>query len=328
MFTSPTVRRLILLLALQVVAGCQTAAPAPDAGKTAAAARPPLAAHLAGLVHGADAAELRRAARDLRQRGQAPAAAQALLGLLAPTATPALSDHDTRTAAELYLLLPDPAPTPLFQALVASDRMEPRRTAWQVAARYPSDDMAKAVAGELSRRATQAAQAGKDGAGISPEAALAVRANHLTEAYPLVRAALMAEGQPAYAKALIGLRPAAAADDLLAYLAGARPDDLLAGRPAGVNRTTCLVALAHLAAEPPSLHQPAVKPLFYYAASADPALAEAATAVVSRLAEAAPRDVAFLLAQMPEPVRAGVSQHLRHAGWDEGQVAALLDAGP
>ena len=322
----PRFRRLFAssaVLALAFLPACQTPSGGEPPRSAAATRQADLEAELTTAVASHDGATQRRVARELRQEGRAAPAAAALLRRLAPEASPPLSLADARSTAELYLLLPDASPSRLFALVVASPQMERRRLAWQVAAEYPSDAMASAVAAVVSRRAEQASQSGK-GTGLSPEAALAIRANGLAEAYPLVRAALMAEGQPAYAKALIDLRPAAAADDLMAYLAEARLDDLLAGRPAGVNRTTCLVALGHLAEHPPSLHQPSVKALFYYAAAHDPALARAGAAVVARLAAAGPADVAFLLAQMPGQVRTGVAAHLRQAGVSKPLLARLM----
>jgi hypothetical protein len=184
--------------------------------------------------------------------------------------------------------------------LIRARSLSERRMAWQVATNYPSDTMAEAVSLEMSRRASRGKGAN---VGLSPEAALAAKANHLKEAYPLLRTSLMAEGHVAYAKAMIALGGEAASDDLLAYLALATPQEIESGELKKVHRATVNLALDHFASAPPSLHHPNFKHHLYYAVSKDQGLGKQATRLLTGYVAQKEEHFAFLLAQMPPLVQ-------------------------
>ncbi len=254
---------------------------------------------LEGAVARGNAQELKRVAKSLMKRKESGSASALLLvDWIDPRS--AVGDERRRNATLLYLMLPEAKPQRLFETLIRSRDLASRRLAWQVATNFPSGHMAEAVSLEMSRRASR----GKgQNVGLSPEAALAAKANHLKEAYPLLRTSLMAEGHVAYAKAMIALGAEAASDDLLAYLALATPGEIMAGELKKVHHTTAELALAQFDKAPPSLHHPNFKHLFYYAVSKDESLAKQATQLLTGYVSQKEEHFAFLLAQMPLPVQ-------------------------
>lgn len=176
-------------------------------------------------------------------------------------------------------------PAELFAELIQTKDLSARRLAWQLATRSPSPEMADAMRFELSRLTLRSRGAN---VGLSPEAALAVRANRLKEAYPLLRTSLMAEGHLAYAQAMIELDGAKASSDLLSYLALATPDEILEGQLKKVHRATAELALARFAVEPPPESHPGFVYLSYYAASKDDGLSKPAAALLAQLSPLAP----------------------------------------
>lgn len=254
---------------------------------------------LEGAVARGNVQELRRVAKSLVKRKESGSAAALLLAdWIDPRSR--VSAEQRHSAIDLYLMLPEAKPPRLFESLIRSRDLPSRRMAWQVATNYPSDGMAEAVSLEMSRRASR----GKgQNVGLSPEAALAAKANRLKEAYPLLRTSLMAEGHIAYARAMIALGGDAASDDLLAYLALATPGEVLAGELKKVHRATAELALAQFGAAPPSLHHPNFKHLFYYAVSQDQALGKQASRLLTGYVSQKEEHFAFLLAQMPQAVQ-------------------------
>ncbi len=294
-------QRILATLWFLAAAACQSAATREESAPLATSVAPvkSVEERLDGAVARGNAQELRRVAKSLVKRKESGSAAALLLADWIDPRSPVSSER-RHTAIDLYLMLPEAKPARLFESLIKSRDLASRRMAWQVATNYPSDAMGEAVSLEMSRRASRGRG---QSVGLSPEAALAAKANHLKEAYPLLRTSLMAEGHIAYARAMIALGGDAASDDLLAYLAIATAGEILAGELKKVHRATAELALAQFAAAPPSLHHPNFKHLFYYAVSTDQGLGKQATELLTGYVSQKEEHFAFLLAQMPQPVQ-------------------------
>lgn len=254
---------------------------------------------------------LRRAAQILIERQLAPTASAMLLDFVQQSSAAARTDSEVRAAARLYLQLPEARPEALFARLIGSPSVEARRLAWRIAVQHPSLAMKDAVSVELSERAA------RDGAGsgrvLSPEAARAIQANKIVDAYPLLRAALFAEGSLAYAKAMSKLHPQAAADDLLSYVAQVESTLITSGNVGGLKRSTVLYALLSFHDMPPELHHPRIGALFLYAQSPDRELAGATWQIFRTYAQRTRADgneLDVLKRLAPESMRAAIDQRL------------------
>lgn len=294
-------RYAITLFLLLAATHCQTAATREESAPQVKSEVPvkSVEERLEGAVARGHTPELKRVAKSLSKRKESGSAAALLLADWIDPRSP-VSNEQRHNALDLYLMLPEAKPARVFEALIRSRDLSHRRLAWQVATNYPSGPMADVVSLEMSRRASRGRG---PNVGLSPEAALAAKANHLKEAYPLLRTSLMAEGHIAYARAMIALGGEGASDDLLAYLALATPEEIETGELKKVHRATAELALAQFGTAPPSLHHPNFKHLFYYAVSKDEGLAKQATQLLAGYVSQKEEHFAFLLAQMPQPIQ-------------------------
>jgi len=316
-------RGLMLLLAVSMVglAGCATSASLRAAPRPETDVTPRVETQVRAALAAGDSDTIRETAQDIHAWKQDAEAKGFILELLKDDVA-ALGPGEIRDGASLYLRLVGAEPSRLFSLLIHDPRLEVRRLAWETAYAHPSEEMAILVSRELVRRSTRAAPGSS---GMSPEAAMAIMANDIKDAYPLLRTSLMSEGQVAYARAMIRLDPRQASDDLLVYLSGAQPEELRHGRLGKLRRAVCIAALGHFKAVLPSIHHPDFKYIFLYAASPDAALARPATAVLEAYAATAPREIVFLLAQVAPWARTAFLARLRGDNRAlHGRLTALL----
>lgn len=179
-------------------------------------------------------------------------------------------------AGALYSAMPVPVSTEVFHLLIQSQRPLARQLGWQLAAVKPSAVLAAAIDKELTRAVVE----GEDETVLIPQAANAVRANHLTSAYTLMRQGLMSKGDEEYALTMMSLDPQRSSDDFLAYLAIAPAEELRQLTLASVNLYTCVSILRHMQVNPPTPATTGFDELFVYAVSRNTALAELAQNVI------------------------------------------------
>lgn len=277
---------LVAFLTLPMLGGCQTVPESAPAADVTPAANPTQETVHAAVADGR-APAMRRAVHALKARKTIAEARNYLLKF----AGEADGDETVRAGVRLYLLLPDAEPAPMFARLIARKDVEARRTAWQLAVRYPSTAMKAAVSNELLKRSET--EDGASGHALSPEAAHAIKANALADAYPLLRTSLFAQGHIAYAEAMTAINPESAAADFLSFLAQPK-----------VERATAIYMLRSFRKVPPAVHHPRIGALFAYADSKDAELSKAAWEAMNTYGE--DRDLLRQLA--PEAMRAQLDQ--------------------
>jgi hypothetical protein len=183
----------------------------------------------------------------------------------------------------------------LFRSLVRRERQAARDLGWNIAANYPSPEIAAAMDLEFTR----AVASGTEETLLLPQMALAVQTNRLTSAYTLVRLGLMIKGNDEFAKAMISLAPRRSVDDFFPYLAKATIEELRQLNQSTVNVYTCMVILQHMNSVSPTTSHPQFSQLFLYAVSRNPGLSELASGAIDRVLPGFRTEVVQLLAQQP-----------------------------
>ena len=184
----------------------------------------------------------------------------------------------------------------LFSILAGSDRSFLRVLAWNLAADFPSPQMAAAIDSEFTRKLTS----GDEEDLYLSQMALAVQINRLDSAYTIVRAGLFDKGEVEFARAMLNLKPTEASQDFITYLAKANGEELRQLNQTSVNMHTCVIILKHLAAFPTSINDRNFSVLFLYAVSRNRSLAELAQVVLQKHIAEDREAIALMLSRMPQ----------------------------
>lgn len=205
-------------------------------------------------------------------------------------------DYEVMNLMNLYHTYHGANAVKLFPVLVQSDRSFLRVLSWNLAADFPSKQMASAIDTEFSRKLT----AGEEEDLYLSQMALAVQINRLDSAYTLVRAGLFDKGDVEFARAMLNLKPKLASRDFITYLAKANAEELRQLNQSSVNIHTCIVILKHLAAFPTSVNDRNFSILFLYAVSRNRSLAELAQVVLQKHIAQDRESIALMLSRMPQ----------------------------
>ncbi len=190
-------------------------------------------------------------------------------------------------------------PSNVVATLVISERPMARRLGWELAARYPSREMAKLCEKVL----TDAIARGEEVGMLMPEMAEAVRANQLSNVYTLVRIGLFNNGDPAFAKAMAEFDSEKATRDFLDYLARADIEDLRQLHQKTIHVPTAIVILRHINANALPINHQHVDKLFLYAVSRNQALGEYANSILEKNFPRYKEELALALSRMPVSIQ-------------------------
>ncbi len=183
----------------------------------------------------------------------------------------------------------------LFSHLISYEKVFIKTLAWNLAADFPSKQMAAAIDSEFSRKLAS----GSEGDLYLAPMALAVQINRLESSYTVVRAGLFAKGDVDFARAMLNLNPKRASQDFITYLAKSNGEELRQLNQKSVNMHTCVVILKHLSAFPASINDQNFSVLFFYAVSRNRSLAELAQTVLQKHMAEDRETVALMLSRMP-----------------------------
>jgi hypothetical protein len=182
------------------------------------------------------------------------------------------------SAVNLYQHTLTTLSVPLFLKLIDADAPAARKLGWELAHRFPSEQVARAIDKELTRKVTN----GDEEQILVPEMAKAVQANGLASVYTLVREGLYTQGDDAYARAMAALNPEQASYDFMDYLAQATSDDLRQIHQSTINPFSAIIILQHYLGYNPPMAHPKFEQIFYYAISRNQALAQLANRVIEK----------------------------------------------
>lgn len=232
--------------------------------------------------------------QQILQRKQREKVAQVLQSLLVkdPDDWPT---NNLVNAMNLYSFCRPKNPDVVFVALQQADKKMPRKLAWELAARFPS----KNIANRIDQILTQALLEDNLESFLTPGLAKAVSQNELKESYSIMREGLMQNGHVNFARAMVNLNPRMAVSDFMAYLMKATPEELRQLHFEHVDVFTCLEIFNHLKRHPVSPGHEYFSQLFFYAVSRNSGLAEVARKLLVSYMPHYSTDIALKVLTLP-----------------------------
>jgi hypothetical protein len=188
------------------------------------------------------------------------------------------SSPELLSAINLYQFTVKKVSPGLFVKLIKADDVNARKFGWELATRFPDEELAKVIDKELTEFLTD----GEEEQALLPEMAKAVQANRLVSVYTLVREGLYRKGDDAFARAMAVLNPDQASYDFMDYLAQASSEDLRQIHQSTINPYSAMIILQHYLSYSPPFAHPKFDQLFYYAISRNQGLAQLANMVIER----------------------------------------------
>lgn len=183
----------------------------------------------------------------------------------------------------------------LFRKMVTSGRPIARQLGWQMAAALPSKVMRTAIEREMNRALVE----GEESDILIPQMANAVQANRMVGAYTMVREGLMTTGHEDFASAMAVLDPVRASGDFLNYLSLCPPEELRQLSVSSINVYSANVALNHMLKHQPSLNNPRLETIFYYAISRNSGLSDLGMMLVDQMGQQHKQQMALTLSRLP-----------------------------
>lgn len=226
-------------------------------------------------------------------------------------------NENITASTELYKLLPNEDRAKLFKALFKVSGNAFEKSAWDIAAEYPSITMTEAIKEALIKKASGPAKSTR----LSPNIAAAITANQVKDVYPLIRKSLMASGHPNYVKAMFELNPENAPDDALTYLALFAKEPIIAGDLTKTDQNTVLAILSSLQDSFPSTHHPDFPILFVYALSKNERIATSAERLLTNFLATYPKEAALTILQLSPDLQ---QKYLQRLSQSNGPLAASL----